>query len=289
MLDKTKSNHYYIVKKLKRFNFEFSRNKRRKKIMKSQEKKLEVINQNVETLLAQVIEQAMFTNYYMFAALEFQGCAAGHIHYMINFERHCYGHAYLYYKSKSDAQKMFDLLATNLELQETVTLNKWSDESGEWSYTTLEGVKRHDWDNDYQPTAIGGAEKTVQKLKLIAFINSEHPELCLQPKHLLKKKYPQCCQLRALFEDFDGFTNNFESCAKAGLYELHEVNRRDYVLVVSYKGHELTPALLYFKDVELAANHREKLKEHEGVANATLYKKEALFCYPFDRTQMIAL
>ena len=167
-----------------------------------------------------------------------------------------------FFEKEEDARLLFELLAGNLNLHNhTVSL------------CTTHGsiIKEVDAEsnNEYLGNA-AGLNSRIEKLMLIGYINTKYRRVHLLPRSICTMRYPQPCQLRALLDNFEKFTNSFESCAKAKLYELEGINSKSCSLAIIYKGYEKEPTWIYLDTFEHACEMRALLKQHEAVATVLL-------------------
>lgn len=167
-----------------------------------------------------------------------------------------------FFEKEEDARLLFELLAGNLNLQNhTVSL-----------CTTNNSIIRevdYESNGEYLNNA-AGLDSRIEKLMLIGYINTKYRRVHLLPRSICAMGYPQPCQLRALLDDFAKFTNSFESCTKAKLYELEGINSKSCSLAIIYKGYEKEPTWIYLDTFEHACEMRALLKQHEAVANVLL-------------------
>ena len=167
-----------------------------------------------------------------------------------------------FFEKEEDARLLFELLAGNLNSHNySVSL-----------CTTHDSIIKEvddESNNEYLNNA-AGIDSRIEKLMLIGYINTKYRRVHLLPHSVCTNKYPQPCQLIALLDNFEKFTNSFESCAKAKLYELEGINSKSCSLAIIYKGHEKCPTWIYIDTFEHACEMRALLKHHEAVANVLL-------------------
>ena len=167
-----------------------------------------------------------------------------------------------FFEKEEDARLLFELLAGNLN----------SDNYSVSLCTTHDSLIREvdcDSNNEYLGNKVI-FDSRVEKLMLIGYINTKYKRVHLLPRSICAMGYPQPCQLRALLDDFEKFTNSFESCAKAKLYELEGINSKSCSLAIIYKRHLQEPTWIYIDTFEHACEMRALLKNHEAVANVLL-------------------